>query len=313
MRLSGVATLVRRWLPVAAALALLTLTPTFPAGFSSRGFARDRARGNPRPLGPQNVARLNRIDHRARPHRARARVQHAPRAGQRPRRRVLHEQPRTTRRRSPATPHELRPAGHRPRPGARGRAARARVGERQPRLERRGPAERTDAHRPPSPRVADGAARPRAGTVARPGREPGVCRQAVALDARANDRGCRRDQLPAGARQPTESRRPLHVAPRARGCRSHQRGRPRPRDPLRGRRRPSGLRALPDGTVRLQPRRHSRVPRRDPATTRRGREPRGRRTGSRRSPGLSRHVPDGVEGISHLTPDRRSSAASGRR
>ena len=49
------------------------------------------------------------------------------------------------------------------------------------------PADRAYAPRAPSSRVADGAARPRAGALEGAGRESGVCRQARALDARPDD------------------------------------------------------------------------------------------------------------------------------
>ena len=159
MRLAGVRTTLRRGLTVVAALVLLALAPTPSARCS-----RNRRHRNTRALGPQNVARFAGVHHDARPHGARARVQHAPRPGPRPRRRLLRQQPRAPRRRSPATAGDLRSAGDRARQSPRGRAARPRVGERQPRVERRGSADRADAPRPPSSRVADGAARSRAGT-----------------------------------------------------------------------------------------------------------------------------------------------------
>ena len=158
--------ILRRRLLVAAALVLLTLTPSVPGPHSPRLGRKPRPQKHARSgcCARRSVAR---VDRHARAHRTRAWVQHAARAGARPRRRVLHEQPRATRRRSSATTRWLRSAGHRADAAHAAGLARARVGQRQLRLERRGHAERPDAHRPPPSRVADGAARPRAGAVAR--------------------------------------------------------------------------------------------------------------------------------------------------
>ena len=188
--------MLRRWLPVAAAVALLALTPTCPRrspasrpGFAEAAPAETRALWVLRTslASPESITALVRT---AREHgfntllvQVRGRGDAYFTSGLEPRAADLQRRPAT-----------FDPLATVLDAGARGRAARARVGQRQPRLERRRPADRADAHRPPPSRVADGAARPRAGTVARPRREPGVRRQARALDACADDR--HRDRRP---------------------------------------------------------------------------------------------------------------------
>ena len=179
--------------------------------------------------------------------------------------------------------------------------ARARVDQRQPRVERRRSAGRARAPRLPASAVAHGAARHRAGDGHDRSREPGVRRQARALDAHAvgRDRGA------------------LRVADRARGGRLHRVDRRRHRAPLRPRRRALRLRALPHRALRLQRRRHPRVPRLGaPGADRRG-APRARRPGdggplrvsgrdARRVARLSRRAHDGAD----VAPGRARSGAS---
>ena len=160
--------MLRRWLRGRRGAGAPDADAHRPRRPPSPGFARDRARRNARALGP-----AERRSVRPNP----SRRSSAPRASTGSTRcscRCAAAATRTSRAASnhappisSVSPHELRSAGDRPRPGARGRAARARVGQRQSRLERRRPAERARAPRPPPSRVADGAARSRAGAVAR--------------------------------------------------------------------------------------------------------------------------------------------------
>ena len=182
MRLSGVRATLRRGLTVVAALVLLTLAPRLPHAAPETAATETRALWVLRTsLGsPESITTLVRT---AREHgfntllvQVRGRGDAYFASNLEPRAADL-----------AATAGHLRSAGDRSRQSPRRRPARARVGERQPRVERLGPADRADAPRPPSSRVADGAARSRAGTVEGAGREPGVCRQDRALDARADD------------------------------------------------------------------------------------------------------------------------------
>ena len=119
--------------------------------------------GNARAVGAAHLADHAGTHRRAGAVGARSRLQHAAGAGARARRRVLST---AASNRAPRTCcGSRRPSirSHRPRAGARGGAARARVGQRQPGLERRRSAGCARARRLSPSRVADGAARYRAG------------------------------------------------------------------------------------------------------------------------------------------------------
>ena len=239
MHVSRAGTTRRRVLMAAAAVMLLALLPS-P---SLRGESQSPAPTEIRALWvlrtslrtPASIATLVQT-------RAGQRLQHAARAGPRPRRRLLQRRPRTPRRRPAAPARDLRPAGN----GARRRAclgaARARVGQSQPGLERRGSADCALAHHPPPSRVADGAAGYRARADTRQGRKPGVRRPPGALDAGAVE----------------WRRRALRVADPARGGRHLEAVVTRPRRALCRRRCPPRLRTLSVRAVRLQPRRRTR-------------------------------------------------------
>ena len=97
-------------------------------------------------------------------------VQHLARPGARPRRRLLQRRHRAARRGAPAPAGQLRSARNRPHLSARGGPSGARLGQRQPGVERGRSADRARAPRLSPPRVADGAARHRPGR--RQGRRP---------------------------------------------------------------------------------------------------------------------------------------------
>ena len=109
---------------------------------------------------------------------------------------------------------------------------------------------------PSSSRVADGAARSRAGTG------EGARRQSRPTSASSRDGRAHRRSGPANA---AAHRRPLRLADPSRRRRSRQRASCAILSPLRRRRRAPRLRALSERAVRLQPRRHPRVPRRPPS------------------------------------------------
>ena len=162
MRLSGVPATLRRGFTLAAVLVLLMLAPTFPDATREAAPSETRALWVLRTsLGsPESITTLVRT---ARDHgfntllvQVRGRGDAYFTSTLEPRAADLQRQPAS-----------FDPLATGPRQGSRRRAARARLGERQPRLERRRPADRSDAPRVPASRVADGPARSRAGVVAR--------------------------------------------------------------------------------------------------------------------------------------------------
>ena len=130
----------------------------------------------------------------------RSRVQHVARTGARARRRVLQQRHRAARDRAPAPTGRLRSARNRPHVSARCGTSGARLDQRQPGVERGRSAYCARSPRQQAPRVADGAARDRAGRREGRGRQPCLRRQARAVDARADRR----------------ARRPLRVSDRSR-------------------------------------------------------------------------------------------------
>ena len=293
---------VRRWLPVAAAVALLALTPTVPQASSVAPASRGRARRNPRALGPQNVARLDRINHGARPTRrattgstrsscrSEAAVMRTSRSGLEPRAADLQRQPR-----------DLRSAGHRPRAGARaGLRVHAWVNVNLVSSAADLPIAPTHlVHRHPEWLMVP---RDLVQELSRVPEESPAYVGKLARWTRAQTTAATAATGTQPARASQQNLEGLYTSPHpSRGRRSHQRRRPRSRHALRGRRRPPGLRALPDRTLRLQPRRHSRLPRRRPAAARRGRAARGRRPGGRGPARVSGHVsrPSGKRFASH--------------
>ena len=178
----------------------------------------------------------------------RPRLQHAAGAGARPRRRLFQRRPRTARRRAARQPAGFDPLATRAHRGARRRAPRPRVGQRQPRVERRRPAGRPRASHLSPPRLADGAARDRAGRrqAAGPTAPP---TSASSRDGRAAQTG----ELEGLYASPI-------VPDAAAYYRARRRATWRRRYPTR--RRAPRLRALSQHAVRLQPLRDRRVPRR---------------------------------------------------
>ncbi len=98
-------------------------------------------------------------------------------------------------------------------------------------------------------------------------------------------------------------RRPVRLPDSPRGRRARGRGRSRSGGAVRRRRRSPRLRTLSLGSVRLQPRRRSRVSRRCPADAARRGPPRFRCARSRGSAAVPGHVSGGVEGVSDRAHD----------
>ena len=177
------------------------------------------------------------INRDARPQRARQRLQHAARAGARAAATPTSRRPRAARRRAAAPAGDLRSAGDGARRRARARACACTPGSTSTWSRARSSCRsRRDAHRPPPSRVADGAARPRAGAGARQAEDSPAYVGRLARWTRAQSTASRdstpRRSLPEAAAH-TRSRRP------------------RPRRALRARRRAPRLRALsrPSGST----------------------------------------------------------------
>ena len=164
--------------------------------------------------------------------------QHVARPGARPRRRLLHRHDRTARARA-RRQTGVRSACHRSRTGAWRRHEGARLGRGESRLELgdvAGLARSRDLSRA---RMADGAARARRGDEEDRSPQPGLRRAAGPLDPRAH----------------LDCRRPLHLAVASGRAGSHRGGDRRDRREVRRRRRPSGLRAVPERRTSITARR----------------------------------------------------------
>jgi hypothetical protein len=134
-------------------------------------------RRDPRALGSAHVAHYPGEHRDAGARRARQRVQHPARPGPRPRRRLLPRRPRAAPPGFAPTARHVRSAGDGAGRGARGRPARARLGQRQPGVERSRTARLPRPPRVPPSRMADDPARPRARTLGHRAREPGLRRR----------------------------------------------------------------------------------------------------------------------------------------